>query len=166
MSLNKALLAEFDHEVIGTRHTLERVPEDKFDWAPHPKSAKMGNLAKHVAELPTWVNATIEKDGINFAGYVPEPAPKNRKELLAFFDKNVTAARASLVAATDEAAWTKPWSLANGDTVIFTMPKSVVMRTFVFNHIVHHRAQLGVYLRLNDVPLPAIYGPSADENKF
>jgi uncharacterized damage-inducible protein DinB len=166
MPINQAFLGEFDHEIISTRTTLERVPLDKFNWAPHEKSMKMGRLAQHVGEMPGWIKDTIEKDSIDVAGFTPPALPQSTSELLAFFDKNVAAGRAALVAATDDSKWMATWSLKNGDQTILSMPKVVVMRSFVFNHIVHHRAQLGVYLRLNNIPVPSVYGPSADEQKF
>ena len=169
MPLNQALLGEFDHEMVGTRKTLERVPEDKFDWAPHKKSMEMGPLAKHLAELPGWIVETLQKDQLDIAPdgkHDPGQPVKNRKELLALFDKNVAAGRKALAAANDDAQFGKPWSLLATGKVLFTMPRMAVLRSFVMSHLVHHRAQLGVYLRLNDVPLPALYGPSADEETF
>jgi len=166
MPINQAFLGEFDYEMASTRKTLERVPEDKFDWAPHPKSMKMGRLAMHLAEMLGWTKETLEKDMIDISGYTGPPLIKSRKELLALFDKNVAAARAALTAATNDADWMKTWEMKNGDKTVFSMPKVAVLRSFVFNHNVHHRAQLGVYLRLNNVPVPAIYGPSADEGSM
>ena len=170
MPINQALLGEFDHEMANTRKTLERVPEDKFDWKPHAKSGSMIWLAGHVANIPGWAKETVERDTLDIAPSgqppTPPPAPRSRKELLELFDKNVTAGRAALAAANDDAHWMKPWSLLSGGKMILTMPRVAVMRGFVMNHLIHHRAQLGVYLRLNDVPVPAIYGPSADEGTF
>jgi uncharacterized damage-inducible protein DinB len=169
MPINQALLGEFDHEMANTRKTLERVPEDKFDWAPHPKSMKMGALAKHLAEMPGWIVESLTKDSLDIA---PDGKPMtsepvhNRKELLALFDKNVAAGRKALAAANDDAQFMKPWALLMTGKTIFSMPKVAVVRSFVMNHGIHHRAQLGVYLRLNNVPVPAVYGPSADENTF
>jgi uncharacterized damage-inducible protein DinB len=170
MPLSEALLPEFDHEMANTRKTLERVPDDKFSWKPHEKSGTMGWLATHVANIPSWVTFTLSQDSLDLAppggGSVgPAPAANSQKELLEAFDKNVTAARAALAGATD-AQLAKPWSLLKGGKTILTMPKIAVLRGFVMNHSIHHRAQLGVYLRLNDVPVPAIYGPSADEGSF
>jgi uncharacterized damage-inducible protein DinB len=169
MALSEALLPEFDHEMGNTRKTLERVPEDKFGWKPHEKSFSMGHLATHLATLPSWTAITIEKDVIDIApeGEPPskaEPA-KSRAELLETFDRNVAAARAALAGASDEALL-KPWTLLSSGKTIFTLPRIAALRSFVMNHNVHHRAQLGVYLRLNDVPVPSIYGPSADEGAF
>ena len=169
MALNAALLPEFDQEMANTRKTLERVPDNKFSWKPHEKSGAMGWLAGHVANIVGWTSFTLQQDSLDLApGGVqmqPPPAPKNNKELLAEFDKNVKDARSALSAATD-AQLMKPWSLLNNGNVLMTMPKAAVLRTFVMNHLIHHRAQLGVYLRLNNVPVPATYGPSADEGSF
>jgi len=166
MAFVDGLLPEFDHEMANTRKTLERVPDAKFDWKPHTKSFPMGKLASHLANIPSWVGTTIEHDSMDVAG--PDgkgfqtPQATSSRELLEFFDKNVKAARAALAKAKDDQLM-KPWSLLNGGKAIFTMPRIAVLRSFIMNHNIHHRAQLGVYLRLNDVPVPAIYGPSADE---
>jgi uncharacterized damage-inducible protein DinB len=165
MSIAQGLLAEFDQEMVGTRKTLERIPEDKFDWAPHPKSTKLGPLATHLAQLPSWTKITLIDDSIDIGNAQPPTPQKSRKEILAEFDKNVAEARQTLTNAKDEDFF-KPWSLKNKGQVVFTLPKIAVMRGFVMNHNVHHRAQLGVYLRLCDVPVPSIYGPSADEKPF
>ena len=165
MPLNQALLAEFDQEMPKTRKTLERVPDGRFDWRPHPKSGTMGWLASHLAYLQGWAAETINNESLDIApgGKQMQQQPvANRQELLALFDKNVTAARAALAGASDEQLM-KPWSLLRNGAAIFTMPRFAVLRGMVMNHIIHHRAQLGVYLRLNDIPVPAIYGPSADE---
>jgi uncharacterized damage-inducible protein DinB len=165
MNIAQSLLAEMDHEMASTRKELERVPEDKFDWAPHPKSAKMGKLAQHLAMLPSWTKETMTKDSLELGSSEPPPPPKSRKEILDLFDQNCKVAKEVLASAKDEEFF-KPWSLKMKGQVLMTMPKIVVMRNFVMNHNVHHRAQLGVYLRLNDVAVPSIYGPSADENPF
>lgn len=169
MALNQALLPEFDHEMANTRKTLERVPEDKFDWKPHEKSFSMVRLATHLATLPSWAAITIQQDSIDVAP-IGEPPPKNEpassvEDLLAKFDNNVASARAALAGATDEELL-KTWTLFAGGKTIFALPRIAALRSFVMNHNVHHRAQLGVYLRLNDVPVPSIYGPSADEGSF
>ncbi len=169
MALSAALLPEFDQEMASTRKTLERVPDGKFSWKPHEKSSAMGPLAGHLANIPGWLSFTIKEDSLDLApGGVqmqPPPPPKNSKELLAEFDKNVKDGRAALAAASD-AELMKPWSLLNNGKVTMTLPKVAVVRGFVMNHLIHHRAQLGVYLRLNNIPVPAIYGPSADEGGF
>jgi uncharacterized damage-inducible protein DinB len=166
MTLSEMLLPEFDEEMVPTRKTLERVPEDKFGWKPHEKSMTMVRLATHVAELPSWAIFTIGKDSFDIApkdGPAYQPPKINlRQGLLDIFDKNIIAARAAIAGATDEHLM-KPWSLLAGGQVIFTRQRFSVLRRTVIDHLVHHRAQLGVFLRLNNVPLPAIYGPSADE---
>lgn len=169
MALSDALLPEFDNEMANTRKTLERVPEEKFDWKPHEKSTAMGGLATHLSNLPTWTNYAIGEDSLDLApGGKPLPQTANVKsqtELLEIFDNNVAKARAAIAAASDEELF-KPWTLLRNGKQILTMPKIAVLRGFVMNHSIHHRAQLGVYLRLNDIPVPSIYGPSADESGF
>jgi uncharacterized damage-inducible protein DinB len=160
--LADALVPEFDHEMVTTRKLLERVPEDKFDWKPHAKSMTLGGLATHVANIVWWGEVTLDKPEFNAEGQQVAAPAASRAELLETFDKNVTTTRASLAAKSD-AELMAPWSLKNGKQTFFTMPKAVVWRSFVMNHLVHHRAQLSVYLRMHDVPLPAMYGPSADE---
>ncbi len=166
MALSEALLPEFDQEMANTRKSLERVPEDKLTWKPHEKSGTMGWLAGHLANLPDWTVFTIKQDSLDLAPggiHVPQaPEPRSRKELLATFDKNVSAARAAIAGASDSHLF-KPWSLLMDGKPVLTLPRVAVIRSFVMNHSIHHRAQLGVYLRLNNVPVPAIYGPSADE---
>lgn len=167
MRLSDALLQEFDQEAGITRKFLERVPEDKFSWKPHEKSMALGRLTSHLAEIPTWAVSTLEQDSLDLAPpgappYKPRIAA-SRKEALDMFDKNAAAARASIAAAKDE-GWNQPWSLLMGGQTILTQSRIAVMRSFVMNHTVHHRAQLGVYLRLNNVAVPATYGPSADDS--
>ena len=169
MAISKSLLPEFDYEMANTRKTLERVPSDKFDWKPHAKSMAMGGLATHVGNILTWANYTIDQDALDLAPN-GEPLPpaelaKSEAELLATFDENVAKARAAIAGASDAELF-KPWTLLSNGNTILTLPKVAVLRSFVMNHLIHHRAQLGVYLRLNDIPVPSIYGPSADENPF
>jgi uncharacterized damage-inducible protein DinB len=168
-AIAQSLLPEFDQEMANTRKTLERVPDDKFDFKPHAKSGSMGWLAGHLANLPLWAVMTLKEDSLDIApaGGQPFKLPetKNRKQVLETFDENVANARKGLQSATD-AQLMKSWSLLKTGQPIMTMPKVVVLRSFVLNHIIHHRAQLGVYLRLNDLPVPSIYGPSADEGSF
>lgn len=169
MSLSEALLPEFDQETASTRKTLERVPDEKFAWKPHEKSGTLGWLAGHLATITDWVGDTINRDSFDMAPggvrMTPPPGPKTRKELLENFDKSVVAARVAIAAASDEHLL-KPWSLLNNGQTVLTMPRMAVLRTWVMNHAIHHRAQLGVYLRLNNIPVPAIYGPSADEGSM
>lgn len=165
MRIVDTLLAEFDHESGVTRTLLERVPEDKAAWKPHEKSYTLAQLALHLAELPTWIPETLRRSefDMNPPGGTPQPRPswKSRAELLASFDRNVAGAREAL-ASTADAELGAPWTLRNAGHMLFTMPKGGVLRTWVFNHSVHHRGQLTVYLRLCDVPLPMVYGPTAD----
>ena len=166
MALNKSILPEFDNEMANTRKTLDRVPEDKFTWKPHDKSWTMKEIATHLANLPNWSVLALKGDSFDMApkdgapAKTPEATSKN--EILEIFDKNVSDARAA-IESTDDEEFMKPWALLSGGETIFSMPKIAVLRSFVMNHIIHHRAQLGVYLRLNDVAVPAIYGPTADE---
>ena len=166
MKIGEMLLPEFDQEMASTRKTLERIPEDKYGWKPHPKSFAFGALATHVADMAGWTVDTMTKDSFDYAPpgepQHPNPPAATRKELLEKFDKGVTKARAAIAGASDE-TFLAPWSLLAGGKVQMTMPRITVIRSFVMNHVIHHRAQLGVYLRLNDVPVPSIYGPSADE---
>jgi len=166
MAFSEALLPEFDQEVVGMRKTLERVPEDKLTWKPHEKSMTMGGLATHLANLVTWAVTAVETESLDLAPDGKPMAPmtpvKSRKELLETFDKNVAAARKAIAGASDQHLL-KSWTLLHSGKTLLTMPRIAVLRTFVMNHGIHHRAQLGVYLRLNDVPVPSIYGPSADE---
>ena len=165
MTHSEMLLPEFDQEMAATRRTIERVPDDKLDWQPHAKSTTMRGLVTHLSNLPTWVGHTLGKDALDLApGGVPlRAAPVgSAKEAVETFDRNVAEARAA-IADADDAAFGGSWSLLQNGRTILTLPKSAVLRSFVMNHIIHHRAQLGVYLRLNDVPVPSVYGPSADE---
>jgi uncharacterized damage-inducible protein DinB len=167
--ISGALLPEFDHEMANTRKSLERVPDDKMEFKPHPKSMTMNALASHLATINDWVTSTIENDTFDFAPpgkpAYKLPALKTRAELLAAFDKYSASARKQIAGASDEHLM-KNWSLLAGGHTLFTMPRVAVLRSFIMNHTIHHRAQLGVYLRLNDIPVPSIYGPSADEGNM
>lgn len=166
MPISELLLPEFDQEMAKTRTVLERCPEDKFGWKPHAKSFDMGSLATHVATMVGWLTDTINHDSYDIAPAGGEPDKekpvKTTKELLERFDKAVTDARQAMASASDE-RWKESWSLLSGGQPLFTAPRYSAIRSFVLNHCIHHRAQLSVYLRLNDLPVPAIYGPSADE---
>ena len=162
MTIAESMLPEFDHEMAGTRKTLECVPEDKFDWKAHPKSNTIGWVAAHLVEIPGWVEGTLTQDewDINPVGGPAYQSPKaeSRKQLLELFDKNVAAARKALAAVSD-AALMKNWSLKSGGQTVFTLPRIGVIRGFVLNHSIHHRAHLLVYLRLNNIDTPGLYGP-------
>lgn len=161
--MNDALLAELQHELATTRTCLERVPTETFDWKPHEKSFSMGKLTSHIAEMCNWLKTTLETDELDFSTgeYTPFEA-NSSEELLQFFDAGVATATESLKNISDEELF-KHWKMRNGDEVYFDMPRIQVLRGFIFSHMIHHRGQLSVYLRLNDIPVPSIYGPSADE---
>jgi len=164
MTIADLLQPEFDQEMATTRRVLERVPEDKFSWKPHDKSFSMGDLASHIVNAIKWTDVTMNETEFDLGSMSPEEmnqAAKSRAELLAWHDTNAASARETL--AKSDADYFVPWTLKNGDTVYFTMPRYNCVRSFCLNHLVHHRAQLGVYLRMNDVPVPGAYGPSADE---
>src|SRR3954452_23370798 len=168
MPIRDALLPEFDQEMTSARKTLERVPDEKFSWKPHEKSSSMGSLAGHLANLPSWASLAIKEDSLDLApGGVPVHTPplNSTAEVLATFDKNIADARVAIAGASDEQLF-QPWSLMMNGKTLMTVPRAVVLRSFVMNHLIHHRAQLGVYLRLNDIPVPSVYGPSADENNM
>ena len=165
MAIADALLPEYDHETATTRRLLERVPDGKFDWKPHAKSMSLGELSSHLATLLAWGTAALEHPDFDVSAPFAPPSLTTRADLLATFDKEAAATRASLASRTD-ADMMAPWSLTRGGKAIFTMPKVAVMRSFVVNHMIHHRGQLSVYLRQLDVPIPSIYGPSADETAF
>lgn len=166
MALSEMLLPEFDQEMASTRKTLARVPAEKFGWKPHEKSMSMGDLASHIAHIPFWAVKTLEVESLDLApeGQPPvkNPSATSSEELLGWFDKNVEDARQALAQATDE-HFLVQWSLLMTGKTIFTLPRIAVFRTMVLSHLIHHRAQLGVYLRLNDIAVPSVYGPSADE---
>jgi uncharacterized damage-inducible protein DinB len=164
MPIKDALVPEFDHEMATTRRLLERVPEAEFAWKPHDKSMSLGELAGHIANLPRWCSITLESttfDLDTFADARPRQ-PESRAAVVREFDEKVRAARALLVAQSDPELLT-PWTLKTGGQEIFTMPRISAIRSFVMNHLIHHRGQLSVYLRLKNVPIPPIYGPTADE---
>ena len=165
MPMVDALLPEFDHEMTVTRKLLERVPDDKLDWKPHAKSFALGQLAQHVATIPMWGGVTVTQSEIDIGGDQKQPEVRSRAALLEMFDKNVAATRAALSGKSD-AELMAPWALKKDGHTLFSMPKAGVWRGFVMSHLIHHRAQLGVYLRMNDIPLPPMYGPTADEATF
>jgi uncharacterized damage-inducible protein DinB len=163
MKISEALLPEFDQEMANTRKALERIPEDKLAWKPHEKSMTLGRLSGHIVELVGWMNTTISTDSLNVTmdKYKPIVAT-SQQQILELFGQSVKESRPAIAGASDEHLM-QLWTLAVNGQTIFTMPRVTVLRISCFNHIIHHRAQLGVYLRLNNVPVPALYGPSADE---
>jgi uncharacterized damage-inducible protein DinB len=165
MGLIDSLLPEFDHEMTTTRKVLERVPEDRFDWKPHAKSFSMGQLAQHVATIPMWGAVTLNQSELDLAGDHGWSRSR-RAPSCCRCSTSTCPARVTRSAATADAALMAPWSLKRGTQTIFTMPRVGVWRSFVMSHLIHHRAQLAVYLRLNDIPVPSMYGPSADEGAF
>jgi uncharacterized damage-inducible protein DinB len=163
MPFGAALLPEFDQEMATTRRVLERVPSDKATWKPHPKSFPLGHLAQLVSWMPGWITTTLREPALDLAkggGYSFETT----ETLLHGFESNVAGARVALQETPDD-VWAATWSLVHGSQVLWAAPRTVVVRNHV-NHLIHHRAQLTVYLRLLDVPVPATYGPSADERTF
>ena len=162
-SLRQTALGDLEQELATTRRVLERIPDEHLDWKPHPKSWSLGSLASHLANLPTWQSTILGSDGLDMAT-VPPPQgpPASRAEVLERFDGALPAVRAAMEGATDEALMAS-WTLRHGDRVIMSQPRLAIFRAVGISHMVHHRAQLGVYLRLLDVPVPSMYGPSADE---
>jgi uncharacterized damage-inducible protein DinB len=166
MSYAETILPEFDQEMASTRKVLERVPEDRLDWRAHPKSNTIGWNACHLAEIPGWVESVLTTPSFDIApaGGESYQSPKltTRQEILDLFDRNVATARKAIAAAKDEEI-AQSWTLLQTGQPIFTLPKATMIRSFVINHTIHHRAILCVYLRLNDIPVPGMYGPSGDE---
>jgi uncharacterized damage-inducible protein DinB len=167
MSVSAGLLPEFDQEMTKTRKTLERVPMDRFDWRPHERSFGMGELANHLARLPGWGKETMLTESLDLApdGKSMEEPPVARAtaDLLVDFDRNSAAFRDALAKASDE-AFLASWTLYQGGNELLTLPRIAVIRNLILNHMIHHRGQLTVYLRMNGIPVPALYGPSADES--
>lgn len=166
MPISETLLPEFDAEMASTRRTLERIPEDKLGWKPHEKSMLLGRLAGHLAELPGFASA-MKTDVFDLAARGPSFKPtvaESQKHVLEIFDKKVAETRAQIVATTDE-EWARSWTLQLGEKKIFQGTRYSAVRRMMLNHVIHHRAQMGVYLRLTGVPVPSVYGPSADEGK-
>jgi uncharacterized damage-inducible protein DinB len=157
-----ALIPELEHEASLTRKTLERVPFDKGDWKPHDKSMSLLELACHVADIPSWFDVTLNQDVFEMEGPYETPKAEDVEGLLEIFDRNIASAREALSQASGEDLMGL-WTMKADGEVVLSMPRAAVLRGFCFNHAVHHRAQLGVYFRLLDVPVPSIYGPSADE---
>ena len=162
MAISDSILSEFDQEMAGTRRTLERVPAEKFDWKPHEKSMSLGGLATHVSAIPQWAGTILNDAFFDLASAPPHQAEQtSRVAILAAFDE--TRARTRAWMDKSDAEYNALWTLKRDGQQMFSMPRVAAFRSFVLHHIIHHRGQLSVYLRLNDVPVPAIYGPSADE---
>src|ERR1700739_511988 len=164
MAINQGLIMEFKQETANTRKMLERIPADKYTWKPHAKSMELLKLGRHLASNPIWIGRAINASEFDFGKNppVPTPAPTSLKEVLDLFDKNVAEATKDLDGRTGEQLM-KPWSLRQGEKVYFTMPTIGVIRSFSLSHSIPHRGQLSVYLRLLDIAVPGMYGPSADE---
>jgi len=162
MSIAQSMLPEFDNEMANTRKMLERVPQDKLDYKPDPKSMPLGHLAGHIAEMVGWTTSTFKEDSIDIPPDFKPFDPKSSAEVLETFEKNSKAARAALADAPDSGMMNN-WSLKFGGKEMFSMPRIAVYRSMILNHVIHHRAQLGVYYRMVGVPVPGMYGPSADE---
>jgi uncharacterized damage-inducible protein DinB len=164
MSMTEAMLTEFENEAKTTRRVLERVPSDKLAWKPHPKSMSLGELALHVAGAPGVIVGWCAQDETNFTGS-PNPTPASTDEILAAHDASVSKVKTTLPEIGD-AGMQGTWTAKAGGQTLMAMPKGALARALLMNHWVHHRGQLSVYLRLLDVAVPSIYGPSADENPF
>ena len=163
MLLKDALIAELKHEAVNTRKILERVPADKFEWQPHAKSMTLGRLASHIAEIPVWVNRTMDADSFNFGTFnFSRTTYPDTAALLKVFDDTLAAAIASLQNATDDIL-NVTYAVYRGEQLMFELPRKLMIRNFGLNHVIHHRGQLSVFLRLLDVAVPGMYGPSADE---
>lgn len=162
MALKDTLLAEFDHEMGTTRRLLERIPDEKLDWKPHEKSMSLGALATHLCNLPNWGSTILNDLSYDLAAGPPYLSPAaSRMEVLGQFDASTSRTRTALDKTDAELG--AQWKLKRGDQELFSLPRAAAFRMFVLYHLVHHRGQLSVYLRLNDIPVPATYGPTADE---
>jgi uncharacterized damage-inducible protein DinB len=162
-TLGETLAAELEHEAASTRKMLERIPADKFDWKPHGKSTAFANLAVHIVDMIDWAKLAVTTAELDYATQPPKPfRPKTNDELLEHFDKKVASAIAALQNISDEEI-KESWRVRMGERIFFEKPRVKVIRSDCFNHFIHHRGQLSVYRRLNDVPLPGVYGPTADD---
>lgn len=162
MKISDTMVAEFRHEAAGTRKMLERLPEDKLSFKPHQKSMSLGELATHIAHIPEWIQTTVNDDVLDLATVGRTEERKSRQDILDYFDANVELFEKTLGGQSDEHLF-QHWKLKDKGKIVVDMPRVACVRGFILSHIIHHRGQLSVYLRENDVPLPAIYGPSADE---
>jgi uncharacterized damage-inducible protein DinB len=166
MPLADAFIGELDMESAATRRVLERVPDEHLAWRPHEKSSSLGQLALHVATLPQQLAGFVSGDRLDLTSIdTRQPSPRSRADVIAAFEQSLNAARAYLTS-LDDARAGETWTLAAGAKELFAAPRVAVIRSFLFNHLYHHRGQLLVYLRLLNVPVPSVYGPTADENPF
>jgi uncharacterized damage-inducible protein DinB len=162
MAIKDGLLADFDHEMGTTRKLLERLPDDRLAWKPHVKSMSLGGLATHLGNIPHWARTSLNEASFDLAAAPPSLQEKtSRADILTAFDQVCAQTRAWMD--KTDAEYVSPWTLKRSGQEVFTVPRVAAFRSFVLHHIIHHRGQLSVYLRLNDVPVPAMYGPSADE---
>ena len=165
MAIRDSLLPEYDHEMATTRRLFQRIPDADLGWKPHEKSMGLGHLANHIVGIPYWCTLVLGNAVFDITSLGPDPravAPPSVAHLISDFDAKVVAARTALADAPDP-VMLSPWTLKHGDQEIFTLPRVAAIRSFIMNHLIHHRGQLTVYLRLRDVALPSIYGPTADE---
>ncbi len=165
MRISDTLLPEFEFEMANTRKVLARVPDEKWNWKPHPKSFSMGDLAAHVMGIPHWLVDTLTTESMEVGpskSTYQQPKAGTQAELLEKFDRFVFDAGRTLISAEDDDLM-KPWALLYEGKTVLSMPRNAIFRSFIMNHLIHHRGQLSVYLRLNDIPVPGLYGPSADE---
>lgn len=164
MAVKDALLTEYDHEIATTRKLLERVPDEKLAWKPHQKSMSLGGLATHLTNIPLWSGTILNEPFFDLAAAPPNPEARiSRADILAAFDDAARRVRAWMD--KSDAEYLAPWVLKRAGQEVFTLPRIAAFRSFVLSHMIHHRGQLSVYLRLNDIPVPSIYGPSADEGQ-
>jgi uncharacterized damage-inducible protein DinB len=162
MAFTDALLPEFDHEMGTTRKLLERLPDQHLGWKPHERSMSLARLATHIAEIPQWGERVLNQNEVNLTGPYQPREERSKAAILALFDGAAAQARKTLVSKSDGELMA-PWTLKRDGKTLFTMPKVAMIRSMLLSHLIHHRGQLSVYLRMNNVPLPAMYGPSADE---
>jgi uncharacterized damage-inducible protein DinB len=159
----EAFIVEFDHEMAATRRVLERAPDAAFGWSPHARSFSLGGLASHLAQLPHWGRQILDAESYDLAGATGQPEPKaTRAEVLEMFDRHVGEVRRALAAGSD-AELAAPWTLKRGSHIVLSMPRIAALRRFLLHHVIHHRGQMTVYLRLLEVAVPPLYGPTADE---
>ena len=163
MSINTSLLGELKNESANTKKIIERIPTEKLDWQPHEKSMTLGKLATHIANLPVWFDRIINADGFDFALSGSTEKKETTQAILDLFTQRLNDAEYALTTATSDEMFKAMWTVSRNNQVIYQLPKMVAIRSFTFNHIYHHRGQLSVYLRLLDIPVPGMYGPSADE---